>query len=111
MDTNAFTFSPQQLQAIDAVQNWLAAGTARKPYFRLFGHAGTGKTTFARHLAAGANFNVVDRKPSWRKTIALHARRFGVGATGGCLAFVFRSSVWPKGQLCPSRVYAHSASF
>ena len=91
MDTNAVTFSPQQLQAIDAVHNWLASDSAKKPYFRLFGHAGTGKTRLARHLAAGANSNVVDRKPSWRNAIALHARRFGVGATGGYLAFIFRS--------------------
>ena len=59
MDTNAFTFSPQQLQAIDAVHNWLAAGAAKKPYFRLFGYAGTGKTTLVRHLAAGVRGEVV----------------------------------------------------
>jgi exodeoxyribonuclease V len=42
-------FSPQQDEALKAVDAWLKKG--RKPLFRLFGYAGTGKTTLARYFA------------------------------------------------------------
>ena len=42
-------FSPQQDAALKAVAQWLKEG--RSPVFRLFGYAGTGKTTLARHFA------------------------------------------------------------
>jgi exodeoxyribonuclease-5 len=42
-------FSPQQDEALKAVGRWLKAG--RPQVFRLFGYAGTGKTTLARHFA------------------------------------------------------------
>ena len=42
-------FSPQQDGALQAVARWLKAG--RPQIFRLFGYAGTGKTTLARYFA------------------------------------------------------------
>jgi exodeoxyribonuclease-5 len=42
-------FSPQQDEALKAVGRWLKDG--RPQVFRLFGYAGTGKTTLARHFA------------------------------------------------------------
>lgn len=42
-------FSPQQEAALNAVARWLRSGSQ---VFRLFGYAGTGKTTLARHLGA-----------------------------------------------------------
>ena len=42
-------WSPQQDEALAAVAAWLKAGTPQ--VFRLFGYAGTGKTTLARHIA------------------------------------------------------------
>jgi exodeoxyribonuclease-5 len=42
-------FSPQQDAALKAVAGWLKAG--KPQIFRLFGYAGTGKTTLARHFA------------------------------------------------------------
>jgi len=42
-------FSPQQDEALKAVARWLKSG--RSQIFRLFGYAGTGKTTLARHFA------------------------------------------------------------
>ncbi|WP_024588652.1 ATP-dependent RecD-like DNA helicase [Aliihoeflea sp. 2WW] len=42
-------FSPQQDEALKAVSRWLQGG--RSQVFRLFGYAGTGKTTLARHFA------------------------------------------------------------
>jgi exodeoxyribonuclease-5 len=48
-------FTPHQDEALKAVSAWLKdkPGTrGTPPLFRLFGYAGTGKTTLARHLAA-----------------------------------------------------------
>src|SRR5262249_4286947 len=42
-------FSPQQDDALCAAARWLRAPSAQ--VFRLFGYAGTGKTTLAKHLA------------------------------------------------------------
>jgi exodeoxyribonuclease-5 len=42
-------FAPQQDAALKAVSRWLKDG--RSPLFRLFGYAGTGKTTLAKYFA------------------------------------------------------------
>ena len=49
-------FSPQQDDALKAVARWLKDGG--QPIFRLFGYAGTGKTTLARHFAEGLDGQV-----------------------------------------------------
>jgi ATP-dependent exoDNAse (exonuclease V) alpha subunit len=46
-------WSPQQDAALGAVGRWLKAGD--RQVFRLFGYAGTGKTTLARHIAESAD--------------------------------------------------------
>jgi exodeoxyribonuclease-5 len=43
----------EQAEAIDRVGRWLKAGDS--PVFRLFGYAGVGKTTLARHVAEAAD--------------------------------------------------------
>ncbi|PPC98073.1 MAG: ATP-binding protein, partial [Methylocystis sp.] len=43
-------WTPEQDQALTAVARWLETPGARQ-VFRLFGYAGTGKSTLARHLA------------------------------------------------------------
>ena len=48
--------SPQQDEALKAVAEWLE--DPDKPIFRLFGYAGTGKTTLARHFAEGIDGTV-----------------------------------------------------
>jgi exodeoxyribonuclease-5 len=55
-------FTPHQDAALNAVSRWLAAKPGAgdvPPVFRLFGYAGTGKTTLARHVAAGADGRVM----------------------------------------------------
>jgi exodeoxyribonuclease-5 len=49
-------FSPQQDEALKAVGRWLKGGGGQ--LFRLFGYAGTGKTTLARHFAEGLDGQV-----------------------------------------------------
>src|SRR5215475_1285311 len=54
-------FTPHQDQALRVVAEWLKAkpGTNETPQvFRLFGYAGTGKTTLARHIAEEADGEV-----------------------------------------------------
>ncbi|WP_406854533.1 AAA family ATPase [Alsobacter sp. KACC 23698] len=49
-------WSPQQDEALKQVAAWLKRGTPQ--VFRLFGFAGTGKTTLARHFAEGIDGEV-----------------------------------------------------
>ena len=54
-------FTPHQDDALNAVSDWLKAKPGRKgtpQVFRLFGYAGTGKTTLARHIAEGVDGEV-----------------------------------------------------
>src|SRR6478736_6123313 len=55
-------FTPHQDSALKSVASWLKAkpgrnGTPR--IFRLFGYAGTGKTTLAKHIAEGVDGKVL----------------------------------------------------
>jgi exodeoxyribonuclease-5 len=55
-------FTPHQDKALMAVAGWLKSGPGRSgtpQLFRLFGYAGTGKTTLARHVAEAAAGRVV----------------------------------------------------
>src|SRR6195256_3771155 len=55
------TFTPHQDSALKAVADWLKAKPGKSgtpPIFRLFGYAGTGKTTLARHIADGVDGEV-----------------------------------------------------
>jgi len=55
-------FSPHQDAALKAVAAWLKAKPGRNntpQVFRLFGYAGTGKTTLAKHLAQGVDGEVL----------------------------------------------------
>lgn len=46
--TTHLEFAPQQVEAIDKIVDWYT--TPDQQVFRLFGYAGTGKTTLARHI-------------------------------------------------------------
>ena len=55
------TFTPHQNAALNAVAAWLKARPGKNgvpQVFRLFGYAGTGKTTLARHIADGVDGEV-----------------------------------------------------
>ncbi|TIS37553.1 ATP-dependent RecD-like DNA helicase [Mesorhizobium sp.] len=83
------TWSPQQAAALDAVARWYGSGLARKQVFRVFGYAGTGKTTLARHFAEGLRGAVlymaytgkaamVMRKNGCRNAMTIHATIYQV---------------------------------
>ena len=50
-EDTSLKLTPQQDDALKAVADWLDNGN--QPIFRLFGYAGTGKTTLAKHFAEG----------------------------------------------------------
>jgi exodeoxyribonuclease-5 len=52
-------FTPHQDAALTAVADWLKAGRGRSSIFRLFGYAGTGKTTLAKHIAEAVDGKVL----------------------------------------------------
>ena len=60
-------FTPHQDSALKAVADWLKAkpgAGSTPPIFRLFGYAGTGKTTLAREVAKrNITLNVVEPGP------------------------------------------------
>jgi exodeoxyribonuclease-5 len=53
------TFTPHQDAALSAASAWLKDARGRASIFRLFGYAGTGKTTLAKHLAEGVDGKVL----------------------------------------------------
>jgi exodeoxyribonuclease-5 len=79
------TWSPQQDAALKAVAEWLRRGD--RPVFRLFGYAGTGKTTLARHIAEGVDGEVA------------------FGAYTGKAALVLRTKGCPDASTIHSLIY------
>lgn len=65
-------FSPQQDAALKAVSKWLSSGDT--PIFRLFGFAGTGKTTLARHFAEHVDGDVLFAAFTGKAAQVLRAR-------------------------------------
>ena len=83
-------FSPQQDEALKAVSKWLDEG--RAPVFRLFGFAGTGKTTLARHIAEHVDGDVLFAAFTGKAAQVLRSR----GATN---ARTIHSLIYrPKGE-------------
>jgi exodeoxyribonuclease-5 len=66
------TWSPQQDAALKAVAEWLRRGD--RPVFRLFGFAGTGKTTLATHLAEGVDGDVVFGAYTGKAALVMRAK-------------------------------------
>ncbi|MGZ5844133.1 MAG: ATP-dependent DNA helicase [Xanthobacteraceae bacterium] len=52
-------FTPHQDAALTAASNWLKGARGRSSIFRLFGYAGTGKTTLVKHIAEGVDGKVL----------------------------------------------------
>lgn len=83
-------FSPEQDDALLAVSNWLKQGFPQ--VFRLFGYAGTGKTTLARHLAEQVDGDVLFAAFTGKAALVLRAR----GAKG---ASTIHSLIYrPRGE-------------
>ncbi|MFC3102019.1 ATP-dependent RecD-like DNA helicase [Altererythrobacter lauratis] len=57
----SFIPSAQQAAAIAAIEDWFRHGTRNQQVFRLFGYAGTGKTTITRHAIGELGLEPMDR--------------------------------------------------
>jgi len=83
-------FSPQQDDALVAASRWLKAGD--RQVFRLFGYAGTGKTTLARHLAEDVDGDVLFAAFTGKAAQVLRSR-------GATKASTIHSLIYrPKGE-------------
>jgi len=73
-------FSPHQDSALKAVADWLkdkpggASNGAAPQVFRLFGFAGTGKTTLARHIAADVDGQVAFAAFTGKAALVMRAK-------------------------------------
>lgn len=67
------TWSPQQEDAIVAVREWIADKRGSQ-IFRLFGFAGTGKTTLAKELAASVKGKVLFATFTGKASLVLRAK-------------------------------------
>src|SRR5215831_18514137 len=52
-------FTPHQDAALTAASDWFKGARGSASTFRLFGYAGTGKTTLAKHIAEGVDGKVL----------------------------------------------------
>jgi exodeoxyribonuclease-5 len=86
------SFTPHQDAALKAVSRWLKAKPGQRgtpQVFRLFGYAGTGKTTLAKHLAAGVDGRVAFA--AFTGKAALVMRRKGCGNASTIHSLIYRA--------------------
>ena len=81
------SWSPEQDAALRAVARWLK--TRDRPIFRLFGYAGTGKTTLARHIAESVDGDV--QFAAFTGKAALVLREKGCGEASTIHSLIYRS--------------------
>jgi exodeoxyribonuclease-5 len=86
-------WSREQAEAIDRVGRWLKAGEPQ--VFRLFGYAGAGKTTLARHVAEGAHGETAFAAFTGKAAMVMRANGC-VGATT-IHALIYRASDGAEG--------------
>ncbi|HWL03999.1 MAG TPA: AAA family ATPase [Xanthobacteraceae bacterium] len=89
------TFSPHQNQALAAVADWLKSRPGRNgtpQVFRLFGYAGTGKTTLARHIADGADGKVLFAAFTGKAALVMRSKGCDDAATIHSLIYRTRES-------------------
>jgi exodeoxyribonuclease-5 len=80
-------WSPQQDSALKAVAEWLRRGEPQ--VFRLFGYAGTGKTTLARHIAEGVDGEVAFGAYTGKAALVLRSK--GCSEASTIHSMIYRS--------------------
>ncbi len=86
-------WSREQAEAIDKVGRWLKAGEPQ--VFRLFGYAGVGKTTLARHVAEGAHGETAFAAFTGKAALVMRAN--GCAGATTIHALIYRASEGAEG--------------
>src|SRR6516162_7231666 len=87
-------FTPHQEEALAAVARWLkpGPGSAAAQVFRLFGYAGTGKTTLARHIADAVDGKVLFAAFTGKAALVMRSKGCGGASTIHSLIYRPRDS-------------------
>ena len=86
-------WSREQSAALDKVRRWLRDGEPQ--VFRLFGYAGVGKTTLARHIAEGAQGEAVFAAFTGKAALVLRSK--GCVGASTIHALIYRASEGAEG--------------
>lgn len=100
VDENAFQFGPQQEVGIQKVNKWMNGHKSKEEtplVFRLFGFAGTGKTTIARHLAASVKGRVC--YAAYTGKAALMMQRSGCDGASTIHSLLYTAKTNPDGSM------------
>src|SRR5580704_16758274 len=85
-------FTPHQDAALAAVARWRKAGPDAPQVFRLFGYAGTGKTTLARHIAEDVDGKVLFAAFTGKAALVMRSKGCSGAATIHSLIYRTRDS-------------------
>ena len=99
-------WSPQQDAALKAVSAWLKAGTPQ--VFRLFGYAGTGKTTLAKTIAEDAGGEVAFGAYTGKAALVLKSK--GCRGASTIHAMIYRAQGEEEDGASPSFVINRKAA-
>lgn len=100
IEAASFRFDDQQTTCIRNVREWIDGvrrGTDTRRIFRLFGFAGTGKTTLARYLAADIDGRVL--YAAYTGKAALIMERNGCRGASTIHALIYRARTDQNGQV------------
>ncbi len=86
-------WSREQAEAIDQVGRWLKRGEPQ--VFRLFGYAGVGKTTLARHIAEGARGETAFAAFTGKAALVMRSK--GCAGATTIHALIYRASEGAEG--------------
>ena len=86
-------WSREQAEAIDQVGRWLKQGEPQ--VFRLFGYAGVGKTTLARHIAEGARGETAFAAFTGKAALVMRSK--GCAGATTIHALIYRASEGAEG--------------
>jgi exodeoxyribonuclease-5 len=86
-------WSTEQSNALDAVGRWLKAGEPQ--VFRLFGYAGVGKTTLARHVAEAAQGETAFAAFTGKAALVMRSK--GCAGASTIHALIYRASEGEEG--------------
>ncbi len=86
-------WSPEQSAALDKVGRWLKAGEPQ--VFRLFGYAGVGKTTLARHVAEAARGEAAFAAFTGKASLVMRSK--GCVGASTIHALIYRASEGDEG--------------